>query len=170
MTIYEIRNYEVICWWELTRRNCHSSTHHPLSEYECNLLRTTTVAKPRTEAARRAESPPRRSRWWWAREEKGKLALLSKLRLSAEHEEKCREKWTQAFRLPRIEEGFFAFFVFSFIFFNSWNRGRRWQIVRRTFVKVVHHSANIHLITQATILKNEGATWPAVLPRGHEMC
>ena len=34
------------------------------------------------------------------------MALLSKLRLSAEHEEKCREKWTQAFRLPRIEEGF----------------------------------------------------------------
>ena len=41
-----------------------------------------------------------------AREEKGKVALLSKFRLSAEHEEKCREKWTQAFRLPRIEEGF----------------------------------------------------------------
>ena len=76
------------------------------SEYEYNLLRTTTVAKTRTEDARRAERPPRRSRWWWAREEKGKVALLSKLRLSAEHEEKCREKWTQAFRLPRIEEGF----------------------------------------------------------------
>ena len=79
------------------------------------------------------------------------MALLSKLRLSAEHEEKWREKWTHALRLPRIEKVFFAFFVFSFIFFNSWNRGRRWQVVRRTFAKVVHHSANIYLIIQATI-------------------
>ena len=26
LTIYGMENYEIICWWELTRRNCHSST------------------------------------------------------------------------------------------------------------------------------------------------
>ena len=59
----------------------------------------------------------------------------------------------------------FCIFRIFFIFFDSWNRGRRWQIVRRTFAKVMHYSANIHLITQATILKNGGAKRPAGLPR-----